>query len=483
MKDFNENRFLIILLLCSLAVRLLIAPLYLASPGVPSDFYAYANAGEAVINGTLYVNLSPTTDIRNFNTYMGPYGPLLGTIFAPILLFSGRDYLLMKIPSILFDMLNVLLIYLIAKNLKGTTFAAYASIFYSFSYLVLFNSAAEGQNDNFELFWVLLAVYFIIRPEPFYVLSAISLGIAGGFVFIPFITLLPIVYYLYQTNKFHEIPRYLLALFATFTLILLPFYMRAGLNVLYPYLGPWIQILNWPPATHGTDGMSIPHLIKMLSYFFIFGSDKPYNTYQFPEYVATVSILVGLAFAFWYIRRFGMKDKKLEFIRNIFVLFFVGLVFFREYYFLHSLWVFSTMLILSNLRVPQKASFSMHRYEFSGILLVISGTLLHASIYKWLIDYTFNERILLLLGIIIVSLGTYLTFIKSSIRNSWTLIMLIGVSFNIMDARLLVLLGNYIPLLQLSRYAWGIYYFGTIILMIPAMFLLLKQIHSSTLSR
>lgn len=481
MKNFNENRFLIILLLSSFIVRLLIAPLYLEPPEFPPDFSVFASAGEAIINGTWFVNLNPTVDIRSLSSYPGPYGPLLGATYAPILFLFGRDYLLMKMLSILFDTFNVLLVYLIATNLRGKDFARYASIFYSFSYLVLFSAAAVGNNDNIELFWVLLAIFLTLKPNPNFILSAISLGIAMGYVFIPFIVLLPIVYYLYRINKVHEIFTYILTVLATFTVILLPFYLRAGLNVVYPYLGPWgIQLSNWPPTILDIDGMSVHHLIKMLSYFIIFGSDKPYNTYHFPEWASTIISLFGFTFALWYILKFRLNDKNLELVRNIFILFFVGLVFFRVFYFLNMIWMFAVLLMLFNLTKNRTANFQLSKLQIAGILLVISGTVIHASIYRWLIDYTLLERLLLIAGVIVVTIGTYLTFIDTSIKKSWTLIMFIGASINIIDARLLQLLGGIIPLFQISRYAWGIYYFAMIVLMIAAMFTLLKEVHNST---
>ncbi len=436
----------------------------------------YINAANNVINGTLYVDPNTITGGATYaSIYVGPYGPLLGLIYVPILLLFGKNYLLLKFPSILFDSLNVLIVYFIARDLKNSDFAKYVCIFYSFSYLAIFSSAGQGNNDNYELFFALMAIYFLLRKNPKIILSAVFLGVAAGFVFIPFTLLPAILFYLYRTGKFKEIIIYPVVTLATLGIILLPFSLNAGLLVLHPYIGPWIQIQGWPPSiTHPVDGMGIPNIIRMLSYFFIYGSDKPYNTYVFPDKVATITTLIGLVFISIYALKFKILDKNLEFIRNTFLIFFMGLVFFREFFFLNMPWILPLVLILGT---DDKKTFRISHTEVFGIAITILSICIHTIIYKEFIPYTIMEKIAILAGILLGVIGTYFTMNKALIRSSWSFVMLAGISFNVMDARILTIFSNIFPILENSRFSWGFYYFGVTVLMLAAMIILFKDLH------
>lgn len=473
----NEYNFMIAIFLVSFLIRLLISPIHISPPDIPHDFYAYINAGEAVIRGDLYVNL---TNDKLSNEFPGPYGPLLGITYAPLLMLFGKNFFILKFPSIFFDSLNVILIYYIVKNLRGVSSARYAAILYSFSFLALLSSSVIGNNDNFELFWALLAIFLLTKNTPNITLSAISLGISISYVFVPIFILFPILYYFYQIKDIKNSLRYVFTTSLTMFAIILPFYMKAGLNVLYPYIGTRLQLQNWPPPLVGLDGMTIPHLIKMLGYYFIYGTDKPYNTYIFPGIISTISLLFGLMLFAIYLIKFKLEDKKIEFIRNTFLIFFVGLVFYAAYNYFQFIWAFPLLLILITYHPTYgNNKLELNLQELIGFTLVIVGLFVYAAIYREFIMYTPVERILLVLAIIPVTVGTYMSFSRTDIKLQLSAVTFVGYLHVIVDARPLTLLSSYIITFQSTRFSWGYYYFATIVFMIFAMFLLLKGIHTS----
>lgn len=87
------------------------------------------------------------------------------------------------------------------------------------------------------------------------------------------------------------------------------------------------------------------------------------------------------------------------------------------------------------------------------------------------------EKIAILTGVLLGVIGTYFTMNKAQIRSSWSLVMLAGIAFNVMDARILTIFSNIFPILENSRFSWGFYYFGVTVLMLAAMMILFKDLH------
>lgn len=471
----SEPKFLFVLLFVSFFIRIVLAPFF----KVPHDQYAYINAGEAIINGTWYATISSNlTEFRNVSTYPGPYGPLLGLTYVPFLKFFGRDYFLLKLPSILFDTLSILIVYYITKNIKGNEAARHASIFYSFSYVILISVAAQGKDNGYQLFWLLLSVYLLIKSK--YTFSAVSLGIGGGYVFIPLVALVPILYYIYKTEGLKKSIVYITTVFATLFIILFPFYVNVGWNALHPYLGPWIQLGTWPKPTHPIDGMSLSHLISMTYYFISTGANIPYNEYFPPTIISTISIVVGALLILIYIGKYDLHEKKTELIRNIFILFSLGLVFAKEFYFMQLPWLVPFVMVLAVRNTKTDEMFILDSKELFGIVLILLGASIHTIIFQEYTSYSTIEKLVIIIGTMLVFAGTFLKLSNTSIRFSWAMVMLVGSVFYIMDARPLELLGTFIPLFKISRFAWGIHYFITIVLMLIVMFFLIKEIHEIT---
>jgi hypothetical protein len=468
----SDNKFLISLAVVAFLVRFILAPFFFH----PHDMYAYINAGEAILNGSWYTVIPQNITLDEFkvmSNYLGPYGPMLGLFYAPLIILFNHNYFALKFPSIFFDALNIVIIYYIVRELRSPKAARYASIFYAFSYLAIYSVAAQGNNDNYELFFLLTSLYLLVKQKPNITASGIFMGLSLGFVFIPAFTLLPVLYYLYQREGIKKITNYLAAAITTLFLILLPFYLKAGVNILYPYIGFWVHYNNWPEHVTSIDGMSIPNLFKMLTYYLTTGAGIPYNTYEFPAWTSTVSVLVG---AF----KFRMRDKKIELVRNIFLIFFLGLVFFSEFFFLQLPWILPFVYMMMSRKDVQGNLFSLTWGELAGIALLLIGAGIHVVIFQEYIPYTPIERFIILLGVFLVFAGTYLKLVNTDIALSWSMVMFSGALFTITDARPLRLLSPYIPLFESSRFVWGVHYFASIVLMLASMALLFYTVHRIT---
>lgn len=95
-------------------------------------------------------------------------------------------------------------------------------------------------------------------------------------------------------------------------------------------------------------------------------------------------------------------------------------------------------------------------------------------------SYSIIEKLIIIIGVLLVFAGTFLELSNTGIRFSWAMVMFVGSVFYIMDARPLELLGNFISLFQISRFAWGVHYYMTIVMMLIAMLFLIKEIHAIT---
>lgn len=462
----NDLKFLFVLLILSLIARVILAILYLAPPDIPHDFYAYVGAGKTILNhGTLYID--------TYDGYPSRYGPLFALSMAAFMGLFGENYLVIKSASIFFDMLGIIILFYLVKSIKNNNIAKYVCVIYAFSYVTIWSSGAEGYNNSMFMFFMLLSLYFLVKKNPNLTLSSIFLGISVGYKLTPIVLLPPILYYISKTNSSFKIPiNYFLKFGIMFSMILLPFYLMAGLNVFYPYnVGKSMPV----------DGMSILNFIKMLAYYFIFGSNKPYNTYIFPEWIALPFSIIGFSLALIYIFKYRIENPKLELIRNIFVMIFAGLIFSKTFFGPYILWFLPFVLIIAIHSINfSKYDFSLSILEIIGIVIIIISAIIHAYLYRWFIDYTDLERTLILLGIIAAPVGTYSMLIRTELKLSWSLVSLAAVLFDKMDALVLLLFGSIIPQLQVHRLAWGYIYFISIVLMLISMFLLFRNIHQIT---
>ncbi len=466
----NEQKFVILLFFLSLIIRLVIAPFHV-SLTLPIDFHHYIDAGRTLLEGkTLYVDYSDKWGPPN-------KGPLFAVIIAIWIGIFGEDFGLLKTPAILFDSLTVVLIFYIVKEIVNVNAAKYASIFYSFSYVALLSSAVVGNNDNYYLFFMVLSLYLLIRSKPSFKLSAVSLGIGAGIGIQPMLIGLPLIsYYIYQKEGFRRVLTYCTIFAATFAIILLPFVMKSGL---YPFYHNYFYI----PAIFGT---TLQAFIRYISSYFIYG---PYNSPG--DYVPVIRgenalietisfplIASGYILTFLYILKFKILDKKLELVRNIFLLTLAIFVFGRAMDVTYFIMIipFAIIIIVS---LSKNHDFTFSAAEVTGIILSVLSIYIYAYIYRWekLPRYTDLELLLLLFSIFIAAIGTYLTMIKFEFVKTWSFVIFANAIVANQHTRFLYLLGPIIPQFQDRMLTWGIFYIFSIVLFLAAMVLLFINMH------
>lgn len=461
MKINNEKKFILVLFILSLVVKLGIAPIYVDPPDYPHDFPRYLDSARTLLQGkNPYVDYSPE---------MGPsnYGPLYIVLMASWIGIFGEDYTLLKFPSILVDTLSVILIFYIVKNLVNSEAAKYASVAYLFSWVSLYFSAIEGDDDIFWLFFLLISLWYVIKSKPNLHFSAIFLGISIGFKFMPLVLFLPLViYYILQRKGIRDVLIYVSILAATLGIINLPFFITAGSKILHPYiLGASLPMF----------GLSIPNILNMLINYLTLDDWTQTLVYQNPflDKLAFPMILLAYLLVGLYVLKYKMENKERELVRNICLFTVATFLFARAAY--DVIWIVPFAIILFAYKYKEKFRISNH--EIYGIILVLLSLIIYSYIYRWRIEYSMLQRLLMIIGLFMSFFGTYLTLIKSEFRLSWSFAVFSSAAYYTMQADLLRLLAPVIPLFRDYRIAWGAYAFGVTIIFVCSMLFLFYEIH------
>lgn len=466
MTNNKEQKFILVLFILSLVVRLLIAPIYVDPPEIPHDFEHYIDYAKTKVNGTIFE--------VNYLSESGPspYGPLFAIFLGTWTEIFGYDYTLMKYPFMLLDVFSIILVYYIVKNLSTPDAAKYASILYAFSYVAISSSALEGNDDFLYLFFSLAAIFCLIKSKPNLNLSAIFIGAAMSIKLLPFVYFfLPIQYYLYQKNGVKTVLRYALTSILTVLVVYIPFYKSAGLNVLNTFTSPQTFYLSGQSLLAGLN--ILLNFLTLEDWTKTLIVENPIATK-----LALPFMLFGFAFAVAYIIKFKIENKEVELIRNSFIFIVISFVFGR--YMSESIFIGIVPVVVILFAQKYQDPFKISKTEILGIILIIISILIYAYIYRWRVDYSSLDRYMLMIGLILSFIGTYAALIKSDFKYSWSFAVLSFAFYRTVHADLLLLLGNVIPLFQDYRIAWGAWTFGEPIIFIFSMTLLLKKIHEKT---
>lgn len=266
LKSIKMDNRLFFILAVTLLARVLLTPLMVDSGMVnnvgekpyqycelkgtrPHDFYAYICSGQRLLDGkSIYRNYSIHQD-----EYRGlPYPPLFPAVMALQLYYFGRNYSMLKMGSILADMLVCVFTYLIAKSIHGKEKALAALALYAFSYLGLINSGLMGNDDQFFLAAAMSAIYLYMRGRQ--TLSASCMGLALTFKLSSALFLAPLIIHTLKTRGLRKATEYGIIAIISALIILLPFTANDGLYITYPYrIGDSMPI----------DGLSLPNLLRL----------------------------------------------------------------------------------------------------------------------------------------------------------------------------------------------------------------------------
>lgn len=470
LNGLKGNNFILIFSVLFFAIQALIAPIYISPPTIPHDFKGYIN-NAMVIQGLAESHLGGGLKLD--------YGYLYALLFAAWGKIFGFDYLLLKFPSIIFASLNVIVTFYIIKKIINEDAAKYGSIFFAFSYLTISGSSVEGKGDFF-LFFLMVSIYLLLKDKLNY--SAIAMGISLSFTIVPSVIIPPLLFYIYQKSKLKNSLRFLLLTILTYGIILIPWYLKAGYEAIFPFL-----LVQQVP----TQGMTALHLLSLTTNHFIY-HQPPDTVNPIILRISPMLTVAGYLFISAYALRFRLTDKKIELIRTIFLFFltwYLTAKFLTNFYILWSL-PFVIILFLYKDKINY-SEFKLHTTEITGIISILISILLYSWKYRWVYDYTPFDRVLLVISVLLAFFGTYLTFARSRFRLPWSLIVFAGALFNTGQARLLMLFPSAISIfISKSAYynyltdekmlfwaSWYVYLFITGVLMVISLLFLLKTVH------
>lgn len=468
----TDAKFLAAVLILAFAARMILAPLYISLPGeaystIPHDFTHYVDDAKAVLEGKiLYVE----------GTHSGgkptPYGPLFILIVAGILKIFGENYLILKMPAILFDMGIIVVVFHMARNLFGQAIARYATIFYAFSLISLLISGADATADLPVVFFIMASLFYMTKKNPDIFLSAIFLALSTGFKAPPALIAWPLIgYYFLRTNEFKRFLPFTAVFIAAVIAMNLPFIIEAGANVL-------IQI------TYGLQdpigGTSVQSVANILVNYFIYGIDEKtrlpnpvISTLAFPILLAAGTLTSA------YILKFGLEDKRVELIRNYALVIIVLATFVRMSHWHIFFWGVPFILMLAFREKRDAKPFAISGVMMGGIALIMASSIIYASLYRWtkIPEYSFVEQTSLIISIITAAAGTFLMMGRNSLKRPWTFSTF---SWNLWltdHAKPFMIFGTMLPSLGIPTIAFGVQHFVSIVFVVVSNLLLLFFVH------
>jgi hypothetical protein len=448
-REKGSGRTLLKLLLVALVLNTAVGFFYPS----PHDFNNYLEGADRVLSGEqLYGSVTRTGEVWF-------YGPLWAGVLAVIVKYLGVHYFYLKLPAILAGTLMVLPVYKMLEHFRRD--ALHGTLFFIFSYLLLFNTLI-GNDDVVMVLFVVLCIYSLLKEKIF--AAGVFYTIALGFKIIPVVLLPAIIIYLVNLYWDEEDPRGRISLSMTCIFLLPPCVigfialtqsqMLFGQDITYPYLHPFS---NHPVTLLGPLNflrMSMAFAANILHYF-ILGVGyalednplKPVSTHPinlFVNLLRTPLLVFGYGLTLVYLFFVRMKDYDKELIRNILLLLFTGFIFGRYFDPLYLLWAFPFLLLFMNVK-----------FNFTTTLY-IAPLIVFGMFYRWTPNIPLYQHLLLHLTPFAVLLITFHSVKKW--RTSWSLMMFVFAMFRITEI---------IP----RPYLYALYYYLVVALSVPALLL------------
>lgn len=238
----NSKALVISLLIIGILLRIFSG---LLIDGYPFDINTYKGWASSAANSFLKVyGNNSSVDYPPLYIYVLFIVGKLSTISA-VTKFSA---LLLKLPSIITDILSAYLVYKVAKKHVSKEISVMLSAFYIFNPAVLINSTIWGQADSFFTFLIVSAVYFLSENK--IVISTIFFASAAlmkpqGIIFLPLLLFAYIIYI--KKKDIKSILKSIMAGLVTAIVILLPFSLSQG-NITWIYKLYLKELSEYPHA-------------------------------------------------------------------------------------------------------------------------------------------------------------------------------------------------------------------------------------------
>lgn len=210
-----EKILILAILLVGLFLRLACGTL---TEGFSSDVNLFRNwAASAAHSLATFYTSSGSADYPPFYIYiLAVIGKIAGTTAM-----SSYYTLLLKVPSILADVLSGYLIYRLAKKYTSSEISILLSAFYVFNPAVLINSVFWGQVDSFFTLLIILAVYMLSEKKICFsamFFTAAVLMKPQGIIFLPVL-----FFELVRERSLKSFVKAALSVIVTALVIILPF--------------------------------------------------------------------------------------------------------------------------------------------------------------------------------------------------------------------------------------------------------------------
>ncbi len=358
------------------------------------DNFRWVEMSSLLING-----INPyETNIEFFYKYP----PLFHFFINFFGVMSNFTYIGPKLMVFCFDILNLIIIYLMGIKLKSRVLGTNAAIFYAFnpSVILQFNNEV---NEIVTLFFSLLAIYFLISNR--FVFSSISLSLGIGFKLYPIFFLIPILIYIYKNStekKIRNIFWYCTCIIIIFIGLSLPFLLISPDIFIYRFfihssrlnlgdsLTEQIPAILWlynPAFEIFGFAFSYQFLIQMIImlalFLFFFLSKKNFNIHDLLTSIVIISFILPLInyqiqlkysnlIAFPFLLFIIYKDMKIIKENEIYLLYLVNL-FFSLLFFLLMIFIFPPIdNLISYDFLMEKGGLSILFWLISSLIFIIN---------------------------------------------------------------------------------------------------------------
>lgn len=237
------------------------------------DFYHFLDRSSMVLNGGM-----------PFRDFVDPK-PLWTYTLAAWLHFFGSSEFSASLLLILTDLLVVMVLFFIGRNLFGQRGGYLACVFYAMNPFTVFFCSAEGKMDMLPVLFVLLSFLFLINKK--YGLSSIFLGIGIVYKYLAGLCLIPFLFIILKSENKKVAIKYLLGCAIVSFIVTVPFFVISPKK----FIGDTILFF----MTRGNTGYAFYH---------------PYNV--LPFYVPLILVVIGqilvISYAF-FIKDFTAQDQ------------------------------------------------------------------------------------------------------------------------------------------------------------------------------
>ncbi len=243
-------------------------------------------------------------------------------------------YLFVNIPLLIYELINMILVYKIILKYYGDKSALIGMLFVAFIPISILNGMIELDPMSVCLTFMLLGIYFFIYNKP--ILSSISIAIGTLILYIPAIMLIPIIMYYIKNDKkkFFNISKYLIVFLLSIVIACLPFLLMCPERFIF-YINYSVNNPHTSNFLYNEEFFLTQFLYaKILS---ILGFDlKAINLLQLGVFLIVILILY---------KKLSFKDKKDIIISSIILITVISMLTFYLHYRI-TYWIFILSIIL-----------------------------------------------------------------------------------------------------------------------------------------